>query len=147
MRQSPTGVHWELPSTTTVSYWCTLGAAQFNHSLLLVYTGSCPVQPQYSTGGHWKSVKQQSSTGDIGSCPVQPHSPTGVHWELPGTTTVSYWCTMGAAQYNHSLLLVYTGSCPVQPQSPTGVHWELPSTTTVFYWWTLEVSETTVFYW
>ena len=92
----------------------TLGAAQYNHSLLLVETGSCPVQPQSFTSGHW---------------------------ELPSTTTVFYWWTLGAAQYNHSLLLVDTGSCPVQPQSSTGGHWELPSTTTVFYWWTLGAAQ------
>ena len=37
---------------------------------------------------------------------------------------------MGAAQYNHSVLLVDTGSCPVQPQS-TGGYWELPSLTSL----------------
>ena len=83
--QSYTGGHWELPSTTTVSYWWTLGAAQYNHSLLLVDTGSCPVQPQ---------------------------SPTGGRWELRSITTVLYGWTLGAAQYNHSLLLVDTISVP-----------------------------------
>ena len=117
--QNHTHLTWELlPSTTTVFYWWDLGAAaQYNHSLLLVDTGSC--------------------------CPVQPQSSTGGHWELPSTTTVFYWWTLGAAaQYNHSLLLVDTGSCPVQPQSSTGGHWELlPSTTTVFYWGTLGAAQ------
>ena len=139
----------------STSYWWTLGAAQYNHSLLLVDTGSCPVQPQSPTGGgHWElpstttvfywwwtlgaaQYNHSLLLVDTGSCPVQPQSATGGHWELPSTTTVSYWWwTLGAAQYNHSLLLVVdTGSCPVQPQSATGGHWELPSTTTVFYWW------------
>ena len=47
---------------------------------------------------------------------------------------------MGAAQYNHSVLLVDTGICPVQPQRSTGGHWELPSTTTV-YWWILGTAQ------
>ena len=36
------GEYWA--STTTVFYWWALGAAQYNHRLLLVGTGSCPVQ-------------------------------------------------------------------------------------------------------
>ncbi|CAL8354521.1 unnamed protein product [Arctogadus glacialis] len=102
-----------LASALQAYWWWPLGAAQYNHrGLLVVDTGSCPVQPQRPTGGR--------------------------HWELPSTTTEAYWWwPLGAAQYNHrGLLVVATGSCPVQPQRPTGGgHWELPSTTTEAYWW------------
>ena len=46
------GEYWA--STTTVFYRWALGAAQYNRSLLLVGTGSCPVQPQSFAGGHWE---------------------------------------------------------------------------------------------
>ncbi|KAK0143431.1 Arfaptin-1 [Merluccius polli] len=94
-----------------------LGAAQYNHSLLLVILEL----PSTTTVYYWL----------YWSCPVQPQSTTGytgaaqynpslllVILELPSTTTVCYWlywsCPVqpqsatgytGAAQYNHSLLL------------------------------------------
>ena len=36
---SSSGGHWELPSTTTVFYWRTLGAAQYNHHVSQVGDG------------------------------------------------------------------------------------------------------------
>ena len=107
------GLSWDLPSTTRAFYWWTLGAAQYNRSLLLVETGRCPVPLQCSTVGHW---------------------------EMPSTTAVFYWWKLGAVQYNHSLVLVDAGGCPVQPQHSTCRHLELPSTTKV-YWWKLEAAQ------
>ncbi|KAM3862896.1 cadherin-5 [Diretmus argenteus] len=106
--QSSTVGHWERPSTTTVLYRWSLGAAQYN---------------QDSTVGH---LERPNTTRTLllvtGSGPVQP----GLYrWSL------------GVAQYNHSPLLLVTGRYPVRPQSSTFGHWEIPSTTTVFYHWSL----------
>ena len=130
-------LYWELPSINTAFYWwpwesvfecCLLGAAQYNHSLLLMA----------STNGVWVLL--------TGSCPLKPQHWNGVHWERPSTT--ADWDQLlppipaaqtlssqpASPQNYHRLLLVDTGSCPVPPDYSTGGHWELPSTTTVFFW-------------
>ena len=113
------------------------------HSLLLVDTGSCPVQPQSSTGGHWELPQYNHSLllVDTGSCPVQPQSSTGGHWELPSTTTVFYWWTLGAASTTTVFSWWTLGAAQYNQSSTSDGHWELPSTTTVFYWWTLGAAQ------
>ena len=58
------------------------GSCQYNHSLLLVNTGSFPVQQQPSTGGHW----ELPSTTTV-FCQWT--------WDLPSASIISSWWTMG----------------------------------------------------
>ena len=92
--------HWDLPSTTIVLFWWTLGAAHHNHSLVL------------GAAHHNHSLLSV----DAGSCPSQPQSCTVEHCEVPHITTVFYWWTLRTVHHNQSLLSVDTaGSCPSQP--------------------------------
>ena len=85
--QSSTGGHCELPSTASLLV-VTLGASQYSHSLLLVTLGAFQYHHSLLLVTLGAFQYHQSSTGG--------------HWELPSTTTVFYWWTLGAAQYNHN---------------------------------------------
>ena len=73
---------------------------------------------KFAAGGHLKlpSTSTVFYCWDTGRCPVQPQSSTGG--------------TLGAGQYNHSVLLVG--------------HWELASTSTVFYRCPWDLPQTTL---